>query len=91
MGRKIEIERATLNSSKPFDQVVAALHAAVGHLDIASLVRVHTRAGPSNNRLANLALASAASDARHEGNSARQQTGGAARRKSMVRAQNALH
>jgi len=33
--RKIEVERFTLNSSKPFDQVVAALNSAVGHPDMA--------------------------------------------------------
>jgi uncharacterized protein (DUF302 family) len=31
MIRKIEVERFTLSSSKPFDQVVAALNSAVGH------------------------------------------------------------
>src|SRR5712664_885526 len=35
MIRKIEVERFTLNSSKPFDQVVAALNSAVGHPDMA--------------------------------------------------------
>ena len=35
MIRKIEVERLTLNSSKPFDQVVAALNSAVGHPDMA--------------------------------------------------------
>src|SRR6267378_1346203 len=35
MMRKIEVERFTLNSSKPFDQVVAALNSAVGHPDMA--------------------------------------------------------
>src|SRR5690349_4688578 len=35
MIRKIEVERFILNSSKPFDQVVAALNSAVGHPDIA--------------------------------------------------------
>jgi len=34
MIRKIEVERFTLNSSKPFDQVVAALNSAVGHPDM---------------------------------------------------------
>ena len=34
MISKIEVERFTLNSSKPFDQVVAALNSAVGHPDI---------------------------------------------------------
>ena len=34
MISKIEVERFTLSSSKPFDQVVAALNSAVGHLDM---------------------------------------------------------
>jgi hypothetical protein len=34
MISKIEVERFTLISSKPFDQVVAALNSAVGHPDI---------------------------------------------------------
>jgi len=34
MISKIEVERFTLSSSKPFDQVVAALSSAVGHPDI---------------------------------------------------------
>ena len=34
MIRKIEIERFTLSSSKPFDQVVAALNSAVGRPDM---------------------------------------------------------
>jgi uncharacterized protein (DUF302 family) len=39
MIRKIEIERFTLISSKPFDQVVAALNAAIGHPDMAEFGR----------------------------------------------------
>lgn len=35
MIRKIEVERFTLSSSKSFDQVVAALNAAIGHPDMA--------------------------------------------------------
>jgi len=35
MIRKIEVERFTLSSSKPFDHVVAALNSAVGHPDMA--------------------------------------------------------
>ena len=35
MIKKIEVERFTLSSSKPFDQVVAALNSAVGHPDLA--------------------------------------------------------
>src|SRR5258708_36901007 len=34
MISKIEVERFTLSSSKPFDQVVAAVNSAVGHPDI---------------------------------------------------------
>src|ERR1700745_3341973 len=34
MIRKIEVERFTLNSSKPFDQVVAALNSSIGHPDM---------------------------------------------------------
>jgi uncharacterized protein (DUF302 family) len=39
MIRKIEIERFTLTSSKPFDQVVATLDAAIGHPDMAEFGR----------------------------------------------------
>ena len=39
MIKKIEIERFSLTSSKPFDQVVAALDAAIGHPDMAEFVR----------------------------------------------------
>jgi uncharacterized protein (DUF302 family) len=39
MIRKIEIERFSLTSSKPFDQVVAALNAAIGHPDMAEFGR----------------------------------------------------
>jgi uncharacterized protein (DUF302 family) len=46
MVRKLEVERFTLTSSKPFDQVVAALNAAIGHPDMAefwkSTHRTHT-------------------------------------------------
>jgi len=35
MIKKLEIERFSLTSSKPFDQVVAALNAAIGHPDMA--------------------------------------------------------
>jgi len=35
MIRKIEVERFSLTSSKPFDQVVAALHGSIGHPDMA--------------------------------------------------------
>src|SRR5882724_6931875 len=39
MIKKIEIERFSLTSSKPFDQVVAALDASVGHPDMAEFGR----------------------------------------------------
>jgi uncharacterized protein (DUF302 family) len=39
MIRKIEIERFSLTSSKPFDQVVAALNASIGHPDMADFGR----------------------------------------------------
>lgn len=37
--RKIEIERLSVTSSKPFDVVVAALEAAVGHPDMVEFVK----------------------------------------------------
>jgi uncharacterized protein (DUF302 family) len=39
MIRKIEIERFSLTSSKPFDQVVAAVNAAIGHPDMAEFTK----------------------------------------------------
>src|ERR1700738_2248543 len=39
MIKQIEIERFSLTSSKPFDQVVAALNAAIGHPDMAEFGR----------------------------------------------------
>ena len=39
MIKKIEIERFSLTSSKPFDRVVAALNAAIGHPDMAEFGR----------------------------------------------------
>lgn len=39
MVRKIEIERFSLTSSKPFDQVVAAIDSAIGHPDMAEFAR----------------------------------------------------
>src|SRR5271169_1158036 len=39
MMRKIEIERFSLTCAKPFDQVVAALDAAIGHPDMAEFAR----------------------------------------------------
>ena len=37
----IEIERFSLTSSKPFDQVVAAVNAAIGHPDMAEFRSTH--------------------------------------------------
>lgn len=39
MIKKIEIERFSLTSSKPFDQVVSAVNAAIGHPDMAEFGR----------------------------------------------------
>jgi uncharacterized protein (DUF302 family) len=39
MIRKIEIQRFSVTSSKPFDQVVAAVEAAIGHPDMAEFGR----------------------------------------------------
>ena len=39
MIKKIEIERFSLTSSKPFDQIVASLNAAIGHPDMAEFMR----------------------------------------------------
>ena len=39
MIKKIEIERFTQTSSKPFDQVIATLNAAIGHPDMAEFGR----------------------------------------------------
>ena len=44
MIRKVEVERFTLSSSKPFDQVVAALSSAVGHPDISEFWKSTDRA-----------------------------------------------
>jgi uncharacterized protein (DUF302 family) len=39
MVKKIEIERSSLICSKPFDQVLAAVNAAIGHPDMAEFAR----------------------------------------------------
>src|SRR6202034_4332469 len=39
MIRRIEVERFSLTSSKPFNQVVAALNSAIGHPDMAEFGR----------------------------------------------------
>ena len=44
MIRKIEMERFTLTSSKPFDVVVAGIKASVGHPNMASLWQAVQRA-----------------------------------------------
>ena len=44
MISKIEVERFTLTSTKPFDQVVAALNSAVGHPDMAEFWKSTHRA-----------------------------------------------
>jgi uncharacterized protein (DUF302 family) len=43
--RKVEIERFSVISSKPFDTVLAALEAAVGHPDMAEFARATKGAG----------------------------------------------
>jgi uncharacterized protein (DUF302 family) len=52
MIRKIEVERFTLSSSKPFDQVVAALNSGVGHPDMAEFWK-STRLAQSDAELQN--------------------------------------
>jgi uncharacterized protein (DUF302 family) len=42
--RKIEIERLTMTSSKPFEVVVAALEAAIGHPDMVEFMKAITGA-----------------------------------------------
>src|SRR6266446_10638942 len=44
MISKIEVERFTLSSSKPFDQIVAALDSAVGHPDMSEFWQSTDRA-----------------------------------------------
>jgi uncharacterized protein (DUF302 family) len=39
MIRKIEVERFSLSTSKPFDEVVAGVNAAIGHPDMAEFGR----------------------------------------------------
>ena len=47
MIRKIEMERFTVTSSKPFDVVVAGIKASVGHPNMASLWQAVQRATTS--------------------------------------------
>lgn len=42
--RKVEVERFNVTSSKPFEEVVAALKAAVGHPDMVEFARVNRSA-----------------------------------------------
>ena len=44
MIRKIQMERFTLISSQPFDQVLAAINDAIGHTDMAEFWRSTHRA-----------------------------------------------
>ncbi len=46
MIKKIEIERFSLTTSKPFEKVIAAVHAAIGHPDMAEFARL-THEAPS--------------------------------------------
>ena len=39
MIKKIEIERFSLTTSKPFDEVIAGVNAAIGHPDMAEFGR----------------------------------------------------
>ena len=43
MIRKIEIERFSLTTSKPFDEVIAGVNAAIGHPDMAEFWEINTR------------------------------------------------
>ena len=45
MISKIEVERFSLISSRPFDQVVATLYASIGHPDMAEFGRSTSEAG----------------------------------------------
>jgi hypothetical protein len=40
MIKKIEIERFSLTTSKPFDEVIAGVNAAIGHPDMAEFRRL---------------------------------------------------
>src|SRR5580704_277432 len=44
MIRKVEMERYTVTSSKPFDAVVAAIKASIGHPNMAELWQATQRA-----------------------------------------------
>jgi len=52
MIKKIEVERFTLRSSKPFEEVVAALNSAIGHPDMAEFWK-STRLAQSDAELQN--------------------------------------
>ena len=42
MIRKIEMERFSLTTSKPFDEVVAGVSAAIGHPDMAEICEINS-------------------------------------------------
>jgi len=44
MIRKVELERFTVISSKPFDEVIAAIKAAIGHPNMAEFWQAMQRA-----------------------------------------------
>src|SRR5271169_6224942 len=45
MTRKIEVERFSLVASKPFDEVVATINAAIGHPDMGDFWRSSRQTG----------------------------------------------
>jgi hypothetical protein len=47
--RKVEIERLSVKSSKPFEVVVAALEAVIGHPDMVEFVKATQAHGPLLN------------------------------------------
>jgi hypothetical protein len=58
MIKTIEIERFSLTTSKPFDEVVACINAAIGHPDMAEFARsTHEAYSASRRREPNQLLA----------------------------------
>ena len=51
MIRKVQMERFTLISSQPFDQVLAAINDAIGHPDMAEFWRSTHRARSIRDRI----------------------------------------
>jgi hypothetical protein len=43
--RKVEVERFSLTTSKPFESVVSALKAGIGQLDLAAFLQLGERTG----------------------------------------------